>query len=443
MKRPFLFALCGILAFTFLFSGCGSVSNTARDAIPEKSAVENTSADKIAETTVNKPVKFQLVNWGNPAHQEMLKTILDGYKKDKPNVTVELVQATYAEFTEKVTSMIASGNPPDITWWSEDSFQYFAEKGYFMQLDDAITQWGSDWDKEDFYSNMLDEGKYDGKQFGIPFSAPAHVLFYNKKLFDDAKIKYPDESWTWDDLVKAAKALSKGEGANKVYGISNLLERGTIWQQLIDIIRPYGGSFMSDDRTKCTINSAEAITALKLYMDLQNGGYTPGPGATAPFEQGKSAMFLGYLSYNGAFVKAPDLDYDITYLPKGPKGRAGRAGMATYVVMKTTKYPAESLDFLKFITSKEMCKVQSELFGPARKSVGLAADYMSDVPKPVNKQIFIKSLEFCKPLENFPKFKDANTAAQEEIDKMCAGKQSVEDTVKNIESRINELVAVK
>ncbi len=442
MKKSLIIALSMMLVLTFAFTGCGAGSGQA-PAETEQGKTTDKPADKPAEQASDKPVKFQLVNWGNPAHQEMLKSIVDSYKKDKPNVTIELVQASYGEFTEKVTSMIASGNPPDITWWSEDSFKYFADKGYFMELDDAIGQWGADWDKDDFYPNMMDEGKYNGKQYGIPFSTPAHVLFYNKKLFDEAQIKYPDESWTWDDLVKAAKTMTKGEGANKVYGITNLLDKGKEWQNLLDIMRPYGGSFMSDDRSKCTINSPENMKALELYMDLLKGGYTTKPGANAPFEQGKAAMFLGYLSFNGAFEKAPGLDYDIAYLPKGPAGRLGRAGYANYVVMKTTKYPVESLDFMKFITSKEMCKVQSKLFGPARKSVGLAADYMSDVAKPASKEIFIKSLEFCKPTENFPQFKNANTVAQEEFDKMFAEKQSIKDTVTNIEKRVNEIVGVK
>lgn len=432
MKKSLLLALSLILAVTLAFAGCGSQKE-------EKAAEPSESA----QTAVEKPINFQLVNWGNPQQQELLTTVVNEYKKIKPNVTIELVQSAYAEFTEKVTSMIASGNPPDITWWSEDSLQYFADKGFFLELDDAISQWGAEWDKDDYYPNMLEEGKYKGKQYGIPFSSPAHILYYNKTLFDEAKIKYPDENWTWDDLVTAAKALTKGEGANKVYGITNMLDKGKEWQNLLDIIRPYGGSFMSDDRSKCTINSPETKTALNLYMDLLKGGYTTMPGANAPFEQGKAGMFVGYLGFNGAFVNAPDLDYDIAYLPKGPAGRLGRAGYAAYVIMKTTKYPTESAELLKFITGKEMSKVQSKLFGPARKSIGLSADYMADVPKPANKQLFVKALEFNKPTEHFPQFNNANTIVQEELDKMFFSKQTVDEALANIETRVNELIAPK
>ena len=429
MKKSMLAALSIALGISSALTGCG----TGKTTTPTPTTAKPT----------DKQITFKLVNWGSPAQQELLKQVTDAYTKKNPNLKVDLVQTPYGEFTEKVTTLIASGNPPDITWWAEDSFQFFADKGYFMELDSAIAQWGAEWDKDDFYPNALNEGKYKDKQYGIPFSVPAHVLFYNKKLFDEAKIKYPDESWTWEDLAKAAKSLTKGEGADKVYGITNLLDKGTEWQNLINIMRAYGGSIVNEDATKCTMNSPEAKSAINLYMDLLKGGYTTKPGANAPFEQGKAAMFLGYLSFNGSFVTAPNLDYDIAYLPKGPKGRFGRSGMALYTIMKTTKHPSETLDLMKFVTGKEQSKLQSKLWGPSRKSVGLSPDFMADVPKPANKQIFIKSLEFCKPTEHFPAFMNANTVIKEELDKVFFDKQTLDAGLANIEKRVNELVSPK
>jgi len=264
MKKLTAIGAIIILIASIMLGGCGQ---TSAPATSDNASNKETTTPEAAPEEVT----LQLVNWGNPAHQEMLNEIVQAYKTIKPNVTIELVQSSYGEFNEKITAMIASGNPPDVTWWSEDSFQAFAKNGYFMELDSAISEWGDEYDKDDFYPNMWEEGKYQGKQYGIPFSTPAHVLFYNKKLFDEAQIGYPNENWTWDDLVDAAKKLTKGEGANKVYGITNLLDKGNEWQNLLNIIRAYGGSFMSEDRKTCTINSAETKKALQLYLDLING----------------------------------------------------------------------------------------------------------------------------------------------------------------------------
>lgn len=37
-------------------------------------------------------------------------------------------------------------------------------------------------------------------------------LWYNKIMFDEAGISYPDETWIWDTLAEAAKKLNKEDG---------------------------------------------------------------------------------------------------------------------------------------------------------------------------------------------------------------------------------------
>ena len=47
----------------------------------------------------------------------------------------------------------------------------------------------------------------DGKQYGVPGNFSNVVLIYNKDLFDQAQIEYPNDDWTWDDALKAAGAI--------------------------------------------------------------------------------------------------------------------------------------------------------------------------------------------------------------------------------------------
>lgn len=390
-----------------------------------------------------KPVTLKMVIWGAPKHVDMYNKLLESYKKTHPNVNMEVIVAPYGEFTEKVTSMIASGNPPDITWWSEDSLTYFADKGYFVELDSSVKKWGAEWDVNDFYPSTLEAGSWNGKLYAIPFSAPAPVLFYNKKLFDEAGLKYPDENWTWDDFDVAVRKISKGEGASKVYGIDNLLDKGKEWQSLLSLIRSYGGDFMNDKKTKCIINSQQSAFALKKYMEWVKGGQSTKPGISAPFEQNRVGMFLGFQSMNARFEGVKDLSYDITFVPKGPAGRILRSGFAGLVVLKSTKYKKESLDLLRFLASKEGIKAQSVYFGPPRKSVGLSQEYLNPATPPSNKKVFIESLQYSSVTEHFPLFVKANLMAQEEVDLMVEGKQSVEETLQKIQTRINNLLEGK
>jgi multiple sugar transport system substrate-binding protein len=388
-----------------------------------------------------KPVTLKMVIWGAPLHIDMYNKLVKSYQKTHPGIGLEIVVAPYGEFTEKVTSMIASGNPPDITWWSEDSLTYFADKGYFVELDSAVKKWGPEWDPEDVYPTTLEGGRWKGKLYAIPFSTPAPVLYYNKKLFDEAGLKYPTEDWTWDDFDAALRKLSKGEGASKVYGVENLLDKGVEWQSLLNIIRSYGGKFMNEKRNRCVINSPQSVTALKKYLDWVNNGLSTRPGISAPFEQGRSAMFIGFMSMKARFDGVKSLDYDIAFVPKGPAGRQLRGGSAYLVVMKSTAYKKESLDLLRFLSSKEGIRESAVYFGPPRKSIGLSKEFLDPATPPANKKVFIESLQYSTVTEHFPLFVKANLIAQEEVDLMVAGKQPVEETLKKIQNRINSLLA--
>ena len=60
---------------------------------------------------------------------------------------------------------------------------------------------------------------YNGHLYGLPVNWSTMVMFYNKTLFDKAGVKYPDESWTWDDFRAAAQKLTIRENGRAVqYG---------------------------------------------------------------------------------------------------------------------------------------------------------------------------------------------------------------------------------
>ena len=48
----------------------------------------------------------------------------------------------------------------------------------------------------------------DGVQYGLPGNFSNVVLVYNKDLFDQANIEYPNSDWTQEDVQAAAEAIS-------------------------------------------------------------------------------------------------------------------------------------------------------------------------------------------------------------------------------------------
>ena len=56
----------------------------------------------------------------------------------------------------------------------------------------------------------------DGGLYALPFRTNDWVIYYNKKIFDDAGVAYPTNDMTWEQFFELGKQLSHDD----VYGLS-------------------------------------------------------------------------------------------------------------------------------------------------------------------------------------------------------------------------------
>lgn len=74
--------------------------------------------------------------------------------------------------------------------------------------------------KHEVYPFLWSSGKQDGELFAIPITFSPVMLVYNKSMFDEVGIAYPDGSWTRDDFVQAAAKLTRFESDTGRYGFA-------------------------------------------------------------------------------------------------------------------------------------------------------------------------------------------------------------------------------
>ncbi len=61
---------------------------------------------------------------------------------------------------------------------------------------------------EDYYTDMLKPAcAFDGAFYYLPIGPMSLPVYYNKTLFDEAGVAYPEEGWTWDDFREAASLI--------------------------------------------------------------------------------------------------------------------------------------------------------------------------------------------------------------------------------------------
>ena len=147
-----------------------------------------------------------------------------------------------------------------------------------VDLTDWTQQPDVNW--EDFVPGAREAATFEGKVLGIPALIDNLALVYNKTLFDEAGLEYPNADWTWDDLRAAAKALT--DPAKKQFGFSYPMDASedSVWHYE-PLLWQNGGSILNEDNTQAAFNSPEGVEALEVlagmavddksvFLDLQN-----------------------------------------------------------------------------------------------------------------------------------------------------------------------------
>lgn len=184
MKRSYAAAAGIAVVATLALAGCSSSGDDA--AAPEESSG---------------PVTLTMSGWSLDTTPEFQK-LADAFHEKNPDVTIELKGYDAAEYNTLVTADLAAGSAPDIITQKEVKYvPTFVNGGQLLDVSDVKLP-------DDISGAKSYE--VDGTAYAVPYRNDSWVLYYNKALFDQAGVDYPDGTWTWDDYADAADALTKG-----------------------------------------------------------------------------------------------------------------------------------------------------------------------------------------------------------------------------------------
>lgn len=176
----------------------------------------------------------------------------EAFQKEYPNIKVDIETVGFDDYFTQMQIRVAGGTAPDCYELNIENFAAYAAKGVLAEITGV--------DTSGFNQTALDAFKVDGKQYGLPGSFSNVVLFYNKDLLDQAGTDYPDDSWTWDDVQKAAEKI-RALGDN-IYGIYAPIT----FNEFFKVAAQYGGALLNSDKTEFTINSPENQKAAEMMV---------------------------------------------------------------------------------------------------------------------------------------------------------------------------------
>lgn len=293
--------------------------------------------------------------------EEALNGRLPVFKQQYPYITVERDVIT-GDLTQKVQTMAASNTLPDNVhaYLSGQAYHRFAIGGAFREIEPYIAR--DKFDLKPYIQPLIEYLRIDKKLYGLPFKGQISriAFFYNSNLFQERGIPLPTESWTVDDLVKAAQQLTKRSGDETTQWGFALNAWGS--SPFDAFTMPFDGYTMDTAGRKATMDTPGMLRALQWHENLIGRErvcvpFNATPNGPTLFDEGKVAM-LGRVLFNYKstnILPKAQFKWDGLLMPKGPNGkRGGTTTGDTHSVTRDSKAPDAAWELLKFLTDKEM-----------------------------------------------------------------------------------------
>lgn len=439
MKKMWLAGLTPVLAVGLL-AGC-----SGNDGNPGPSGNTGSQQGTGTEATAApKDVKLKFSIWGNDKHKAMYEEMLAEYKKLKPHVSVEIITIPSNDYLQKLTIMNASGTAPDVAWLSEAHIPQFMENDQLVDLSELKSD--ADYNFGEIYPTTLELLTRGDQVYGIPFSTPPMMMYYNKKLFQEKGLKTPTElynegNWNYEQLLQAAQAITdRNQG---VYGVNFVRNGWANWDSnLMSILRAHGAELLNEDGTAFTLNTPEGKQALDFYFDaIFEHEIHPKPGDQTTFETGKIGIQQELYSYMSKARAIEDFEWDIVPLPEGPQGRGTSLGFAGYSIIKGSKQPEEAFELLKYLTNPDNAATASQFFVPSRKSILESEEFAKGAPSPDSMRIAIlEQMDKARYLPKHKNWQQINTEVQNILDYAYTQNATVEEVLTRMEKDVSPLL---
>ena len=277
----------------------------------------------------------------------------------------EIQVITWDQYWTLLEAGASGGDMPDVFWMHSNEVQKYMENDILMDLTDRIAS-SEKLEMDKFPEDIKNLYSWNGKTYAIPKDVDTIALFYNKTMFDEAGLSYPDDSWTWDDFYDAAVKLTKDDGSQ--YGTAmNPSNEQDGW---MNIIYTMGGKVLTDDKKASGFDDPNTIKAMEFVQKMIDNVMPP---ATVMAETGTDVLLgsgkIAMLSQGSWMVpQFKEHEYisancDVAVLPKDPTtgNRVSLYNGLGWAVSAKTKNPDAAWQLVEWFGTKDMQLKQAQL----------------------------------------------------------------------------------
>ncbi|MBQ7469392.1 MAG: sugar ABC transporter substrate-binding protein [Pseudobutyrivibrio sp.] len=386
--------------------------------------------------------ELSIAIWDEGQRPGLQKIVDEWSEQSGVKATIQVVD--WNNYWTLLEAGATGGELPDVFWMHSNVAQKYMENDLLLDLTDKIA--ASDViDMSNYYEGIVNLYQSDGKQYAIPKDIDTIALWYNKTIFDEMGVAYPDDTWTWDDFADAAAKLTNDEH----WGFA--LAPGNNQEGYYNTIYSMGGYVISDDKKTSGMDDPNSIKAVKLFTDMIAAGSCPDLATvseTDPNEllcAGKTAMAI-----NGSWMLAGyrDNEYaaancDIAVLPytNTPDDRVSIYNGLGWAAAANGKNTDAAWSLIEYLGSKEGQTKQAENGVTMSAYIGTSDAWVNSVDF-FNLQAYMDMLDATLVFR--PYSRDTTVWEDMMIEKLqdaWTGEVPVDEVCKNIADEMNAALA--
>lgn len=413
MKKTMALVMTGVMMLSV--SACGSGKE---------------GEEKPSDSGKSKDTVLRVLNWGNTEEESIANDAIARFQETHPDVEVEqtcVPVVEWSDFIQKWITMSTSGEAPDVINLGLEAAQMAVENDLIRNLDDIVADDESLSSlKEEYAPSLLEGFSSDGKLYGLPSGAQTMVMYYNKTMFDEAQIPYPQDGWTWDEFYETAEKLTKEDGSVYGYGLASAYFQLTPWWTS-------NGAYLTDEDGQPTVNSENMVESVEFLNQLVEEGITPDPISSDVYTMfsSKQLAMVGAGRWTLDTWKDAGLtnaDFDCVQWPVN-KEESSVYGGSAWCIGTGTKNEELAVDLLKEMVSDETLEATAaggQQIPPTEK---LATDTSVMGTTPDNIQGLWKAITISRPVAAPAYFGDLQTSFTRAMEEVFSGEKEPQEAL--------------
>jgi multiple sugar transport system substrate-binding protein len=413
-----------------------------------------------------------------------------------PNIQLEVVSMqSVFEAADPVAEMekLLDEQKPDAMFLSEEQYAALAKKGKLYDLDAVVKQ--DEFDLSSFLPSVIGllKAHGGGKLYGLSPDFTTQALYYNKDLFDKHGIPYPTDGMSWEEVMQLASRFPvKKDGTDALNGLFQSSQTTDPFELIRTIGEAKGLLYADSDAKTVSVDTPEWKSIFQSVTDgyksgsismPSNSNSGPGGGGMARVGMGGKRMFRfspdsasfmsgqAAMAIDGPMLKdmlgmeknmkggsgggpkvqssgkgggpSPfkDINWDVVTIPIDPSQPDVTSGFhleSVFSINASSENLPAAWEFLKYANGEQLAKTSSKMSPSlsartAYKNVVEGKNIDAFYALGANEQNLLQTLP-AGFAESFSKM------ATEEIKKVVAGTQTVDEAMKKIQTQGQDLL---